>query len=66
MRSDNETYEAVAKRCDSFSAKSNTSVTNSTSESKNVSCTNCNHFTNNSYCELDLYDQIMVNHDLTK
>lgn len=64
MRADNKTYEAVAKRCDAFDSKSDTSVTNSTSDSENISCTNCNHFTDDKYCELDLYDQILTNHKI--
>lgn len=67
MRAHIETYEAVAERCDSFQEKSNTSdnsITNSTSDSRDISCTNCMHFTDDKYCELDLYDQILVNHKI--
>lgn len=64
MRSDMKTYEAVAFRCDSFSPIQGTStVTNSTRDNC-VSCTNCSHFTNDKYCELDLYDQIVETNNL--
>lgn len=64
MRADSKTYVEVAKNCSAFAPKNETNTfTNSSSES-GVSCTNCRHFTENKYCELDLYDQILVNHDI--
>ncbi len=64
MRANTNTYEDVAQRCSAFVAKQDSNTfSNSTSE-KTVSCTNCKHFSQEKYCELDLYDQIVVNHNI--
>lgn len=63
MRANPKLYEKVAEHCSHFSAKSeNDSFTSSTSECK-CSCTNCNHFTKSSYCNIDLFDQIVDGHN---
>lgn len=65
MRSDSQTYQKVAEHCNSFSAKSCTSCgcKNTTSDGAGISCVNCDHFADNgSYCKLDLYDEIVKNH----
>lgn len=65
MRSDSQTYEAVAKNCSSFSPVNEESYSNALSDtSEKVSCVNCKHFTDSKYCELDLYDQIIANRNL--
>lgn len=63
------TYEAVAHNCSSYQCNcgggchGNGGAKNSTLEKKE-SCDNCKHFTTDHYCELDLFDPIMANHDI--
>ena len=66
MRSDSKTYEEVAKNCRAFTPSNDKeSFSNSVSDTpEKVSCVNCQHFTQDKYCELDLYDQIVVNKKL--
>lgn len=65
MRSDSKTYEEVAKNCSAFAPNNKDSFSNSTAGTpEKVSCVNCRHFTQDKYCELDLYDQIVVNKNL--
>ncbi len=61
MRSDSKTYEEVAKNCSAFApVTSKNSYSNSTSNTPGqISCVNCKHFTQEKYCELDLYDEIV-------
>lgn len=63
MKNEKKTYEEVARLCSKYTpCKSGCCSKNSVSENE-VSCRTCAHFTN-SYCDLDLYDQIAVNHKL--
>lgn len=65
MRASMKTYEDVALNCSAFAPKEDrNTMTNSQTERSNVSCTNCRHFTNDKYCELDLYDKIVENHNI--
>lgn len=65
MRSDSETYEKVAHNCSAFSpAGVEKGFTNSVSNAGKISCVNCRHFTDEKYCELDLYDEIVENNNL--
>ncbi|BCN30258.1 hypothetical protein [Anaeromicropila herbilytica] len=62
MRSSSDTYKNVAENCSQYSPKNGwDTFSNSTSE---CSCTTCNHFTKNAFCDIDLYDEIVENHDL--
>ncbi len=60
MRADKKTYKEVAQRCSEFSKTDREdSFTNSTGDSVETSCVNCNHFDDDHYCVLDLYDKIV-------
>lgn len=62
MRATNKVYEEVAENCSEFSpTSSRSSYSNSYSDGQDTSCTNCSHFNDEEYCELDLYDQIVEN-----
>lgn len=56
MKANKTTYQNVAKQCSSYNRKE-TGVTNCSSDSC-PSCSNCNHFTTDEHCSLDLYDSI--------
>lgn len=67
MRASEKAYEKVAEKCSAFEPKKKKdTVSNSTCETChcNVSCTNCKHFADDEHCVLDLYDQIVSNHDI--
>ncbi|MGN0435055.1 MAG: hypothetical protein ACI4D8_00320 [Wujia sp.] len=60
MRSSQEVYEEVAKRCSSYDKKEKRDCcTNSIDTEK--SCLNCRHFADDEHCKLDLYDPIVKN-----
>lgn len=60
MRASTETYEQVAERCSEFKpCDKHDIISNSSCCECKVSCTNCQHFTNEKYCELDIYDKIV-------
>lgn len=63
MRASFETYRKVAKECSAYEPMSETRITNSCCDTSNISCTNCKHFDEEKYCVLDLYDQIVQNHN---
>lgn len=57
-------YKKVAELCSEFKAKKGADTySNTTGESKNVSCTTCAHFVNE-HCNIDYLDKIVANHDL--
>lgn len=67
MKKDAKTMKEVAKRCTRFAPCDCdechcSNATNSTSE--NVSCKNCAHYEPEDVCTLDLYKEIVDNHDL--
>ncbi len=64
MRDSKKMYEEVAVRCSSYAPK-NSGAKNSSAEEK-VSCSTCKHFTKDEYCDIDLYDAIVANHNLKK
>lgn len=66
MRSSLETYKSVAEHCSEFDPKQESDAfTNHEGEcDKSCSCLHCNNFTDSSYCSLDLYDDIVSNHNL--
>ncbi len=58
MRSSAETYKEVAERCHAYNKKAcNDCMSNAAEGSK--SCLNCQHFSEDEYCVLDLYDPIV-------
>ena len=64
MRASFETYRKVAEACSAYEPMSEGKMTNSCCDTENVSCTNCKHFDENKYCVLDLYDEIVQNHNI--
>lgn len=67
MRSSEKTYEKVAENCSSYApTKGGKNKTTNSASNHERSCTNCRHFNmTGEYCELDLYDQIVKEHDFT-
>ncbi len=66
MRATETTYAKVAENCSSFAPKEcncATRTTNSMNEHSDVSCRTCKHFAKDEHCVLDLYDQIVMNHN---
>ncbi len=61
MRASYDTYKDVAENCSEFMPIHEVdSYSSSTKEKEdNVSCTNCKHFDDDKYCELDLFDKIV-------
>jgi hypothetical protein len=64
MRANFETYRKVAEACSAYEPMSEGRMTNSCCDTDNISCTNCKHFDENKYCVLDLYDEIVKNHNI--
>lgn len=66
MRSDSKTYEVVAENCSAFApvAEKETYSNAFSDGAEKVSCVNCKHFTQDKYCELDLYDQIVASKNI--
>lgn len=65
MRASYETYEQVAKRCSAYEQVPTDQISNKACEcGGEKSCTNCRHFDSEKYCKLDLYDQIVKDHQL--
>lgn len=60
MRSSKKEYEAVAKRCSSYT-KTNKSQLSNSAGCDCISCLNCEHFAADEHCVLDLYDSIAKN-----
>lgn len=63
MRASENTYVKVAENCSAFAPKENSGAMNSVSENTEVSCRTCKHFAKDEHCVLDLYDQIVMNHN---
>ncbi|MBQ9118463.1 MAG: hypothetical protein IJY09_00195 [Lachnospiraceae bacterium] len=68
MRASESTYAKVAENCSAFAPKENMGMGNATNSmsknNSNVSCRTCKHFSKDEHCVLDLYDQIVMNHNL--
>ena len=64
MRANFETYRKVAEACSAYEPMSEGRMTNSCCDTDNISCTNCKHFDESKYCVLDLYDEIVKNHNI--
>ncbi len=68
MRKDAQTMKQVAERCTRYSADESCgcgcgSASNST-KSDCVTCQTCKHYNRENVCDLDLYEEIMKNHNL--
>lgn len=65
MKKDAKTFHEVAERCTRFSPSEceNCGCSNSTA-SEEVSCKFCKHYEPNKVCTLDLYQEIVENHNL--
>jgi hypothetical protein len=67
MKKDAKTFHAVAERCTRFSPSCTNcgcgSAANSTA-SEDISCEKCEHYTPDKVCALDLYQEIVSNHNL--
>ena len=66
MKKDEKTMTEVAKRCTRFSRDEYNGCCgshNSTSE-ENVCCNKCRHYNATKVCDLDLYTEIVKNHNL--
>lgn len=65
MRANFETYRQVAKACSAYEPISENRTTNKCNcDTSDISCTNCKYFDDEKYCRLDLYDQIVQNHNI--
>lgn len=66
MKKNAKTLKKVAEKCSQFHVNENrsSSATNSTNAESptNVSCRNCEHYEPSSVCSLNLYQEIMENH----
>ena len=60
MRSTQEIYREVGSACSSYSHVTRPDGFTD-SASNQPSCLSCEHFSNNEYCVLDLYDKIEKN-----
>lgn len=65
MKKDAKTFKEVAERCTRYtpSEEHKCSCSNATS-SDDVSCKNCKHYEPNNVCTLELYQEIVTNHNL--
>jgi len=67
MKKDAKTMKEVAERCTRYCSCGDKcgcgSASNSTSEG-NVTCQTCTHYNHENVCDLDLYEEIMKNHNL--
>ncbi|MBR1743100.1 MAG: hypothetical protein IJ733_14780 [Lachnospiraceae bacterium] len=67
MKKDAKTFKKVAGQCSQFHPEESTtsSATNSTGSgsSSKVSCKNCTHYEPSRVCSLNLYQEILENHN---
>lgn len=63
MSTSENIYENVAEHCSSYCTAGGCNCTNSAGV-RAISCTNCKHFADNEYCDLDLFDQIVQENNL--
>ena len=57
------TMKEVAEHCTQYCPCETGKCGCSNSTAESVSCTNCTHYTEPNVCDLDLYSEIMKNHD---
>ena len=63
MKKDAKTMKEVAERCTKFCFCDSCDCSNSTGSPK-VSCSTCTHYTPDKVCDIDLYAEIVSNHNL--
>ncbi|MDE6616600.1 MAG: hypothetical protein K2K35_08525 [Lachnospiraceae bacterium] len=70
MKKDAKTMKEVAERCTRYCACGkggcgcgSSNATNSTKEG-NVTCQTCTHYDHSNVCDIDLYEEIVKNHNL--
>lgn len=67
MKASNKVYEEVANYCSAYSPSQKAEyATNSTNAKIIASCTNCRHFTDGHYCDINLYDKIVKEKNLAE
>ncbi len=63
MKKDAKTMKEVAERCTKYCRCDNCNCSNSSMDEA-ISCRNCMHYTPEKVCDIDLYAEIVDNHDL--
>ena len=63
MKKDAKTMKEVAEHCTQYCPCETGKCGCSNSTAESVSCTDCTHYTEPNVCDLDLYSEIMKNHD---
>lgn len=63
MKKDSKTMKEVAERCTKFCPYEDSVYSNSSLEDT-VSCSTCKHYTPDKVCDIDLYAEIVSNHNL--
>lgn len=65
MKKDSETMKEVAERCTRFdSCGCKICGCHNSSKEESISCLNCSHYNPENVCDLDLYREIVENHNL--
>ncbi|CCZ41173.1 MAG: hypothetical protein ACLUW4_06840 [Butyribacter sp.] len=62
MKKNAETMKEVASLCSKYCSCDDCGCKNSTSA--NASCQNCTHYDAKNVCDIDLYEEIVTNHNL--
>ena len=62
MKKSAETMKEVASLCSKYCSCDDCGCKNSTSA--NASCQNCTHYDAKNVCDIDLYEEIVTNHNL--
>ena len=62
MKKNDETMKEVASLCSKYCSCDDCGCKNSTSA--NASCQNCTHYDAKNVCDIDLYEEIVTNHNL--
>ena len=63
MKKDAKSMKNVAEHCTRFNPSDDKGCDCSNSTASGVSCKNCTHYTEKDVCDLDLYAEIMKNHN---
>ncbi|MBQ2319743.1 MAG: hypothetical protein II374_00215 [Lachnospiraceae bacterium] len=62
MKKTSETMKAVAERCSRYSH--DCCCSKNTTKDSEVTCQTCIHYNTENVCDLDLYSEIMKNHNI--
>ena len=62
MKKNAETMKEVASLCSKYCSCDDCGCKNSTSA--NATCQNCTHYDAKNVCDIDLYEEIVTNHNL--